>query len=239
MRKPNWKRLRHAYGSAEDMPALLAALDPDPKSPVWNELWGRVCHQYSTFSASPHVLPFLLSAAQGWVPENRLMPLVLAGSIVAAPETDLRGFESIVQGLGILAHDTLDRARLSRKNRVYLVGALISFGGDRLWGRALECLNDGEFSAICPACKTQLRVVLGDDAYCCVENWVGSAQGARSAIVASTQEKLADTGHKLYSLCTASGDFELGDWICQVFGTTKCPHCVRSLDVASAIASFQ
>ena len=114
-REPYWKNLRHAYGSAEDLPDLLAHLDPDPKSPVWNELWGRVCHQYSTLSPSPHVLPFLFSAAQAWVPESRVMPLALAGGIVAAPETNVKGFRAVIQQLGSLARDTLDRANLSRK----------------------------------------------------------------------------------------------------------------------------
>src|SRR5262245_60984941 len=92
MATPNWKDLRDAYGSAEDLPELLSELEPDPKSPVWNELWGRVCHQDSTFSASPHVLPFLLKAASVWEPESRAMPLALAGCIVAAPETVSDGY---------------------------------------------------------------------------------------------------------------------------------------------------
>jgi hypothetical protein len=238
-REPDWKNLRHAYGSAEDLPDLLAHLDPDPKSPVWNELWGRVCHQYSTFSASPHVLPFLFSAAQAWVPESRVMPLALAGGIVAAPETNLKGFRSVIQQLGSLARDTLDRANLSRNDRVYLVQAMMAFDGDRVWGHALERVNDGEFSAVCPACRKDLYVVVGDEAFCCVEDWVRSGEAHRSHIAPNAPERLAGTGRALHTLCIASGDLELGKWICQVFGTSTCPNCTQPFDIANAVETFE
>jgi hypothetical protein len=239
MREPNWKELHHAYGSAEDIPDLLDDLDPDPEAPVWNDLWSRVCHQYSTFTASPHVLPFLLSAAQGWAPESRVMPLALAGGIVAAPETNLKGFGRVVQQLRLLARDTLDRANLRRIDRVHVVQSLMAFDGDRVWGRALERLNDGEFAARCPACHKELYVVFGEEAFCCVEDWVRSAEAPRSKITPNTPEKLGGTGRALHTLCTASGDLELGEWICQVFGTTSCPSCMQTVDVASAIAAFE
>jgi hypothetical protein len=116
--EPNWNELRDAYGSAEDLPDLLADLEPDPKSPAWGELWGRVCHQGSTFSASPHVLPFLLAAAADWGPSGRVMPLVLAACIVAAPETDLDGYTSCVAQLRQLALETLAGDDLSRTDRI-------------------------------------------------------------------------------------------------------------------------
>jgi hypothetical protein len=239
MREPNWKELRHAYGSAEDLPDLLDDLDPDPEAPVWNGLWSRVCHQYSTFTASPHVLPFLLSAAQGWTPESRVMPLALAGGIVAAPETNMKGFRAVVRQLSLLARDTLDHATLSRNDRVYVVQSVMAFEGDRVWGRALERLNDGEFSAMCPTCRKGLYVVVGDEAFCFVEDWVHSGEAPRSRIAPKMPAKLAGTGRALHTLCTASGNSELGGWICQLFGTSTCPNCSRTFDIANAIATFE
>jgi hypothetical protein len=156
MATPNCKELRDAYGSAEDLPDLLAELERDSRSPVWNELWGRVCHQYSTFSASPHVLPFLLKAAAEWDPGSRAMPLALAGSIVAAPETVLDGYRSTIEELRLLALDTLKSGQLRRQGRICVMQSVLAFEGDRLWGRALDRLNDGEFSGVCPACQTDL-----------------------------------------------------------------------------------
>ena len=90
---PNWQGLHHACGSAEDLPEILAELDPDPTAAVWDELWERVCHQYTTYSASIHVLPYLLRAASDWAPCSRAMPLALAGFIVSATETSVVGMK--------------------------------------------------------------------------------------------------------------------------------------------------
>jgi hypothetical protein len=80
-------------------------------------------------------------------------------------------------------------------------------------------------------------MVVGDEAFCCVEDWVRNTEPARSKIVPNSPEKLTDPGRAIYTLCTASGDFELGEWISQAFGTTTCPNCTHTLDVASAIAA--
>jgi hypothetical protein len=165
------------------------------------------------------------------------MPLALAGGIVAARETNLEGFGPVVQQLSLLARDTLDRANLSRNDRVYVVQSMMAFDGDHVWGHALERLNDGEFAAACPACHKDIYVVVGDEAFCCVEDWVRSTEARRSKIVPNSPERLTGTGRALHALCTASGDVELGEWISQAFGTTTCPNCMQSLDVASAIAA--
>src|SRR5262249_27675976 len=49
-----------------------------------DELWSRVCHQGTAYSASFAVLPYLLEAASKWQPSQRLMPLALAAAIVAS-----------------------------------------------------------------------------------------------------------------------------------------------------------
>jgi len=41
---PSWKELKHANGSAEDLPAILSELKPDQETPAWAALWDRVCH---------------------------------------------------------------------------------------------------------------------------------------------------------------------------------------------------
>ena len=63
---PDWKQLRHAYGSAEDLPYLLRQMFPDPSAPVWNELWSCLCHQDTVYSASFAALPVLLEMARRW-----------------------------------------------------------------------------------------------------------------------------------------------------------------------------
>ena len=56
---PRWSTLRHAYGPADDIPALLRQLDGDP----WDALWSALAHQgdvnTASFAAVPHVVGFI------------------------------------------------------------------------------------------------------------------------------------------------------------------------------------
>jgi hypothetical protein len=63
-----WAELRHAYGSAADIPALLRAIATTPAvssttEGPWFELWSALCHQGDVYSASfaavPHVIEIL------------------------------------------------------------------------------------------------------------------------------------------------------------------------------------
>ena len=65
-----WGELRHAYGPAGDIPALLRQLESLPSSEndagPWPTLWSALAHQGDVYSASfaavPHVIHALASA---------------------------------------------------------------------------------------------------------------------------------------------------------------------------------
>jgi len=86
---PNWRHLQDAYGTADSIPLLLADVSPNPHDEIWGQLWSRLCHQGSVYSASFAALPTLLTMAGSWVPTARLMPLTLAAAIIGSQ--DLRG----------------------------------------------------------------------------------------------------------------------------------------------------
>lgn len=67
---PRWSELRHAYGQASDIPALLKQLaevpdSSDDKEP-WFTLWSSLAHQGdvypASFAAVPHVVQALSSS---------------------------------------------------------------------------------------------------------------------------------------------------------------------------------
>jgi hypothetical protein len=70
LESPRWSELKHAYGSAGDIPALLAQLASQPSSKnnsePWFTLWSALAHQGDVYSASfaavPHVVDALASA---------------------------------------------------------------------------------------------------------------------------------------------------------------------------------
>jgi len=61
-----WSELQHAYGSAADIPELLARLRALPKSKgeaePWLTLWGALAHQGDVFSASFAAVPHVIAA---------------------------------------------------------------------------------------------------------------------------------------------------------------------------------
>jgi hypothetical protein len=67
---PEWANLRHAYGSASDIPALLRELETLPRSEgnaePWFSIWSALAHQGDVYSASfaavPHVVRVLATA---------------------------------------------------------------------------------------------------------------------------------------------------------------------------------
>jgi hypothetical protein len=62
-----WDKLRHAYGAASDVPALLLALtgaDAEERRKTWWDLYGNLYHQGSIYEATAYAVPFLLELAQ-------------------------------------------------------------------------------------------------------------------------------------------------------------------------------
>jgi hypothetical protein len=76
---PEWSRLNHAYGTAEDLPKLLQVIsgEPDETGPsddeAWSELWSCLCHQGDVYTASVAAVPHLIQAGLRCTPD-RLRP---------------------------------------------------------------------------------------------------------------------------------------------------------------------
>ncbi|GAA2115983.1 hypothetical protein [Actinomadura alba] len=57
-----WARLRHAYGSAANVPVLIRDLRAG-KPDACHELWACICHQGTRYEASVPAVPFILRLA--------------------------------------------------------------------------------------------------------------------------------------------------------------------------------
>lgn len=67
---PFWSELRHAYGDASDIPALLSQLSSFPsessyQDEPWFTLWSSLCHQGDIYSASFAAVPHIVKALAG------------------------------------------------------------------------------------------------------------------------------------------------------------------------------
>ncbi|MGW4381197.1 HEAT repeat domain-containing protein [Kitasatospora sp. NPDC004531] len=76
----DWAALGHAYGSAEDVPALLRAAcgaDEKARDSAFRRLFGNIFHQGTRYSASPFAVPFLVRIAVAGPPDARIDALWL------------------------------------------------------------------------------------------------------------------------------------------------------------------
>ena len=153
---------------------------------------------------------------------------------------DSRWVEETVDGLRTLALDTVKNPRLSREDRIYVMQSALAFQRDRLWGRVLDHLNDGEFPASCPACRKDLYPLIGKHGiFVTSGDWVRAPSVVRTEIKPLEADTLTGIGKWLHTVSVQSHDPELADWIRYMFGTSKCPECGKPFDLPDAIAEIE
>lgn len=251
----DWSTLKHAYGNAVDVPALLASLSPDPQASVWEELWSRLCHQGTVYSASFAALPALVVACEQWKPKERAQLISLAASILAPKDAYggcrddfLRPVEWVVPRFQRLCRQSLAETRLSTHDFIYLLQASRSFEGDKLWGQELDHLASGEFPGACPHCGVNLYLVIGEyGIFTTTEEWIqrpGSKPdqivprpGIKRTPINPNNGVLPEVGQWLYEHAEAAEQEDVAVWIRHVFGTSACPSCSQKFEVQDAIAT--
>ena len=250
----DWRTLEHAYGNAADIPGLLNQLSPEPEASVWEELWSRICHQGTVYSASFAALPALADAAERWKPKERAMVIALASSILRSEDVHggcrddfLRSFEWVLPRFQHCCSESLAEPGLSKNDFIYLLQAARALEGDRFWGQELDHLTSGEFPGECPHCGVDLYLVIGEYGFfTTAEEWAqqsGSTAGAierrpgiKWAEIEPNDDLLPDVGQSLYERAVVAQQKEVADWIRYVFGTTVCPSCGHQSAVQDAIA---
>ena len=86
MTATNWEDLRHAYGAAGDIPALLKSAETAPAPQCydqqpWFRLWNALCHQEDVYTASYAAVPELIRIAASRHSSARAECLLLASCI--------------------------------------------------------------------------------------------------------------------------------------------------------------
>lgn len=85
-----WRDLDHAYGSAENIPGLIRALDTGVTA-AFGDLYASLCHQGSRYSASTAAVPFLATIAADSRHDACVPTLGLLGGL-AIGDHDARAF---------------------------------------------------------------------------------------------------------------------------------------------------
>jgi hypothetical protein len=158
---PLWASLKHAYGSASDIPAqlkLLMAKKPLPKK-YWEDIWGSLCHQYEADTASYAALPHLVAAGKKLKGKDRFNAMFLASGIVACssngkrpkmPPKLAKSFKQAVQdGRQVLAEMVLE-TRKKLDETIHFLAMIAAFEGQSQLTGCLWTLSTG-FD--CPKCE--------------------------------------------------------------------------------------
>jgi hypothetical protein len=96
----NWSELSHAYGSAEQVPEWIRALaspNKEEREDALEQLVVSVNHQGSVYSATPHVVPFIIELLQGNAPDKLSLIYMLHG--FAEPYAELNPTPDDLNGL--------------------------------------------------------------------------------------------------------------------------------------------
>lgn len=238
----DWASLRDAYGDAALVPDLLRRLSTDDRDPVWDELWSRICHQGTVYSASFAALPHLLAWSRSIAPAKRTMVLVLSAAIVnsrdisSGMESRAAAVQSTRDAFHDLAVETMTEPGVAEVDFIYLMQAVLSFRGVQTWGAVLGQLSSGEFAGVCLQCGADLNLVIGEYGFfATVDEWVNRPGCKRTAIEASPIDTLSGVSKWLHTQALECGQERLAVCLPYLFGTTTCPRCNSRIEVDEAI----
>ena len=145
-----WAELKHAYGSAADIPALLERAPSESRpghepNTAWFDLWSALCHQGDTYTASYAALPHLVAIANLPAFHRRYDPLLLAGCIELSrlehrgpkvPEDLVPAYSQAIAEAKTLTEQALAHA-WDNDSREAFGGSLAAFRGDVAAARAI------------------------------------------------------------------------------------------------------
>jgi hypothetical protein len=214
----DWSVLHHAYGTAEDIPALLdraAANDQE----AWSQLWSALCHQGSSYTASYAALPHLAEMPH-------VDAVVLAAGIVADGGDEVRvEHAAAIAELLATANAALPDAD---DDFIYVLEAVLVFEGlldqaDVLsWGVANE-----EYEIECSECDTAMFIVTNEG--------VSRTEDAERPMRPADPAKLDGLGRRACETAAAHGQDDVARVLRYFFGQATCPACDAELTVSAEL----
>ncbi|MFF7991408.1 hypothetical protein ACFZDG_16650 [Kitasatospora xanthocidica] len=241
----DWSRLSHAYGAADDIPALLGRIAAEPNAELWSDLWSALCHQGSVYSASFAALPWLTGTAESGNREQAVNALVLAGAIVAGTGQshgagDVRTEHAAEIATLLRTVDQYRRTAPDRGEYIHLMEAMLAFEGVVGWSEDLAWgLGNEEYGISCPDCEANLFIVFGARGFFSTGDDYAVADGdiETRALRPAAPTDLDGIGRRLHDLALADGQREVAHALTHVFGHATCPDCEADFSVAGQIGA--
>ncbi|WP_157630457.1 hypothetical protein [Kribbella catacumbae] len=227
IRVTKWRSLQDAYGTAGPVEALLERGDTEDRA-VWDELWSRLCHQGTVYSASYSALPRLAELAARQDRSGFVEPLFLAARIMAStdgPEAPaavrakyaetIRALHEVAEGLVPFATDDTDF--------IYRAQAVLATASDSVWATRLEALANQELEFACPGCDEQL--VMGLETSPALVKQFDDASVGVTTVAPSAPGQLTGSEARAYELTTTYRRAQVAKQLLDLFGIFECPAC--------------
>lgn len=237
----DWSQLSHAYGSAEDIPAMFDRLEAEPGDEIWNDLWSALCHQGTAYSASFASLPRLATIAAGPDPANRLNAIFLAGAIMTdetrSPGDTRDRYATEIAALLRIANDSL-RSAADPNDYIDVLQSVLGLEGVPIWSEHLDGLNGSDYEAVCPSCETELFIVIRDDGYfSCSDDYALDEEAERTPLRPAYAMALDGIGRRLHDTAVGDGQQEVATRVTYLFGSTTCTACGTTFPTAERIVA--
>ncbi|MGE9695808.1 hypothetical protein [Streptomyces sp. NRRL F-5630] len=241
----DWSRLSHAYGSAEDIPALLDQIASEPSPERWNDLWSALCHQGSVYSASFAALPWLAHVAGCDDREQAVSALNLAGAILAGSDQphgagEVRAQHAAEVGALLAAVNEYLRASSDRNEYACLLESMLSFEGVVSWSENLAGgLVNEEYEVPCPGCQANLFIVIGERGFFSTSgDYALSEDDVETVPLRPANPATLDgIGRRLHDIALTDGHQDVADAMTYVFGGATCPDCESDFSVADQVSA--
>lgn len=257
-----WALLGHAYGKADDVPEMIRELEQLPKIDLEENqfLYGYLCHQYTTYSATYAAIPYLVEIAfqENQTLENKITIVEFCGDVHALRNWDKRfhiysddenlvkelsleieeGYSKAIQKIKPLAEQFLANRILGEEHRFYMFYMFLAFEGFEDLSRIFILSNFTEFYFHCPNCKYE-HFIYQDD----------------SKMKPDTEDydfELNLIKINLENLNAAPSKELIANWtlfyaqkydvkpvkyqIPYLFGTMICPHCNKEFRIIDALS---
>jgi hypothetical protein len=235
----DWAALQHAYGDASDVPGLLVAAENSGAQfgTAWDDVWSRLCHQGTVYTASYAALPLLADIAERHAPAGYIAALDLASAIVAStdgptdPVVVRHEYADTVTRLRGLADQNLALAD-GDVEFIYGLQALMAFEDGGVWQRHLNHVADGELPVECPKCRELLILDLESPEHT-LANFSDNSVSPTPVRPADPED--GSVGGRMLALSWSAGRSEVAARLTYALGTATCPNCRTVFDLQEAL----
>lgn len=224
---PRWRELDHAYGPADNVPALLRALERGEQE-LWDELVPALCHQGAVFTATYAAVPHIVRIGTHEPLDDQLAYWSFVGAVACAREAPAipDHLRAAYEGSIIHAEELTIACFVPGLDEASGLELLIALAGIRRFpavADALRMLRDETVTTTCPRCATSMRVSTADVPFVVEEDELSLALGTSGEMRAprAPHPEVRQLAH----LARVAGLVDLEHRVAALAKDTRCPTC--------------